>query len=708
MTTPTLHGISINRFLVLNPPDSPPPVYDPHDVIINDSDGQQVRLEHLPESCRNCHSPDLFLDSCQGDRVCHQCGHVAEGHVMMKQILQNCNQPAIKDSSSVMGDDDGKKIPFTCNAELPDELIQESSSTTLSKHAFGKRSRSRRVARIRRQLQSTNQIMEQMVTQHSITNHDCKSEDHYHNEHDDRCDSPPILLQEDDKVDKTNLNQVQIPALDVDKWSLERAILLYGSPQEQNHEGIEKIPSLSTRKELLSTLDETLQRASLDLYTAYSMTVNAVETLRLPIRVTSEVSERLVRYAYRNDGFAVKGIRSKLSKKHHGIEREALLERLKEYNSLKQISAVSAATLFLSTRNLGWTRSMEAVCSCFRPQTEMNANETIFLKPKHITRAVAQVKCAFPDYARLLFGEDIFETGHGGTMSELNNNSASLPFSDKIIEKLQLPPVAEASIHFLCSHFRIQHRNGEEQPFDNVSVWTLCAAVTYFICSMGASMQTLAKEFHRTTSACFSHQNGKRPSGQENDASVRERKRPRQETPSETSTTKSNKDNYQGSSCAESAYIINHEEGELDASTVAKHICRNLSEKNGYEMRRMWDAWESQRSWSRSVAEIERCSGISREALLGAYQAELCPHRDALLCMLKDSSQVVGSRKDGNDTIHSLRSAPLSSILLADIPTVAPLMMAMAGQEEISTARRTHGLNKSQKISNPKIIGITL
>jgi hypothetical protein len=585
----------------------------------------------------------------------------------------------------VIESDDDKRIPFTCNVELPDESFHGSSSiisTTLSKHAFGKRSRSRRLDRIRRRLHSTNQIMEQMEKKSSVnlcssscSNHTWENENLLFNENQSRCPSPPVL--EEDQGNETNQLQIQKEVWHVDKWSLERAILLYGSQQERSNEEIDEIASISTREELLSNMDESLKRASLDLYTAYSITVNTINTLHLPTIVRSEVTERLVRYAYKNDGFALKGVRSKLSKKHNDNDRESLKERLKEYNSLKQISAVSAAILFLSARHLGWTRSMESVRSCFCPQMKMTANEKSFLKPKHIARAVKQVQCVFSEFARLPLGEDTFESGRGETMTETNNNKpTSLSFPDEIIEKLQLPPVAEASIHFLFSHCNKQRRREDEQPFGNVTAWTLCAALTFFVCTMGSSMQTLANEVHRTNS----HRDGKRGSEELNNPVACQWKRRRQECPSETGERNCNKTSQPSDRVKiKKDLVVSLKEGDVDASVLAKHICQNQSMNKKYEMRRMWDAWESQRSWSRSVAEIEHCSGISREALLDTYQTELCPHRDALLCMLRDSSQV-GSWKDTKVAIRTLGGAPLASILLADIPTVAPLMM-MAQQD---------------------------
>ncbi|KAG7364672.1 glycoside hydrolase family 2 sugar binding protein [Nitzschia inconspicua] len=154
MSTRTYHGTSINSRLVLNPPDSPPPTYHPGDVIVNTSNGQQLFLERMPETCRNCRSTEIFLDDDQGDRICHQCGHVAEGHIMIMnhRSTSERNHHSLRQSqgeelSSIEIDD--QRVPLSCNAKPINKYCRDGPSSKLAATA-GKRSRVRKIPRLRK------------------------------------------------------------------------------------------------------------------------------------------------------------------------------------------------------------------------------------------------------------------------------------------------------------------------------------------------------------------------------------------------------------------------------------------------------------------------------------------------------------------------------------------------------------------------------
>jgi hypothetical protein len=162
MTTRTCHGTSINSRLVLNPPDSPPAVYHPGDVILNASDGQQVCLDHYRETCRNCGSVQIFLDDAQGDRVCHQCGQVAEGHVLMMnphQRQQNQQQPksTLEDTTSPTETDftgssrsEQQLIPLSCDAKPINQHVNQANNKSKLACSGTKRSRVRKIPSLRK------------------------------------------------------------------------------------------------------------------------------------------------------------------------------------------------------------------------------------------------------------------------------------------------------------------------------------------------------------------------------------------------------------------------------------------------------------------------------------------------------------------------------------------------------------------------------
>jgi hypothetical protein len=102
-------------------------------------------------------------------------------------------------------------------------------------------------------------------------------------------------------------------------------------------------------------------------------------------------------------------------------------------------------------------------------------------------------------------------------------------------------------------------------------------------------------------------------------------------------------------------------------------ILEDPSEKDAYELKRMWDAWAEQISWARSGIELEQSCGVSRNVILDFYRAELYPRRADLLKSLADAVQMPRS---GEKDPRSLHETPLAPILMSHFGTAASVMNA--------------------------------
>jgi hypothetical protein len=195
------------------------------------------------------------------------------------------------------------------------------------------------------------------------------------------------------------------------------------------------------------------------------MLLAAAQTLHLPDRVSNEATTMLCRYASRRDGITVRGVASTLKRKSKANvskqEEEAAKEALRDYNKTKQMGSLCAALLFFTARNLGWPRSLVEVCESIQPANlsgqHLEAGKDQFIKRKHCSRAMTEVRELFPDYARPV----AVASGAARTI-EGSNDSAITNFAEHAIRKLDLPPVAEACVRLLASQERARF-NGHLQ-----------------------------------------------------------------------------------------------------------------------------------------------------------------------------------------------------------------------------------------------------
>ncbi|GKY95295.1 hypothetical protein MPSEU_000491400 [Mayamaea pseudoterrestris] len=574
--------------------------------------------------CRSCRTAALRVDWAQGDLICTYCGVVNE-----EKLLDG--RPEWIDYND-MGDD-VVKDKARCGLVYVDETkyFGGLQPTCLSKYIHGAPYQSS--ASIRKTLVRMNRkndrIMEKM---HGKEVEDArvvraivaKGRQLESMEHEVRPEIAQMLLQEEEDA-----NRMQV-ALNANKWSLSRALRLYGSAHEQLESSAGSDCPDFDDEALEAKQKQQLRQCAHDLYQAYTILTMAARTLNFPDRVANEAISILCEYASRRDGIVVRGVSSTLQRKHDApptnmdkeVQRRAS-SALHEYNKLKQAGAIVAAILLYMGRRHSHERSMQEICTSIRtPEIEDTFLDTTgeFIKKKHCAKAMREVEKFFPKVvqsASVVAKPLSLEAKN----LALEGSANVVSFVDHILLQLGLPPVAEASIRLLCLYW---HRKGR----GDAKLSTVCGSMAYFVSSAGTTMKRLASQ------------------------ATRAKKRRR-----------AGETNLECSQTDDESLLL--KEGSSPAAADDSEMAK---EQRSYEMMRAWDAWQEQVAWSKTLLEIEKCSGSSTTALLEYYRQQLHPCRFELLNVLKESVEGV------DDDSYMLRETPLATVLLPQIGVAASLL----------------------------------
>jgi transcription initiation factor TFIIIB Brf1 subunit/transcription initiation factor TFIIB len=671
-------------------------------------------------SCRHCGSHSLRVDWAEGDQVCTHCGVVAQERIRdEKPEWRDYNEP----------DDIAKGAPAAARCGMipvnESRYLGGLQPTSLSKTPFGATSsgtKAATMAMIRKRLQSTNRKLDHMMGQHHATalknarisrlirkrqlndaNNGALETDQSDLESVADDDVPPelehVLIREEEDASRMQI------ALNADKWSLRRAILLHG-----NHESLDDpFAAASERDDLQSRLDTKLRRAAADLYLAYQMLGDASRRLQLPDRVTQEATTMLCRYAALRDGFHVKGVSSRLALKRNNLsaaEQKQAADTLREHNKWKQMGTLCAALLLLTARKMGWPRPLADVCAgVHAPKSNTRCSKSAdsnssCIKPKHCVRAMEELKSYFPDYARSISVPVLSPQGNGNhtgnhSMAPSDPDS-TINFVDHAVRKLQLPPVAEASIRALVWHsYQEQCVTGHQS---GTKLSTICASLAYFVCQSGSIMQQLASQAqrkekeesrqtqqHNAKSRFRLVSTGKNKRTRNTDMAMPPPppKKPRVVATIATDAPLDDKkdaissvDDIFGGEEAKSTSDDCDPSFDVFSHAVESEL---LVQKREYEMRRVWDAWAEQTSWLRSVSEVEQSSGVSSTTILAHYKANIYPRRQALLEWLRDAvvvgrSTTTTAGGGPGDGPNVLTETPMATVLLSHVVAAAPLL----------------------------------
>ena len=625
-------------------------IYNP-----NNQSSQSARtIDDDDRVCRSCHSHNLRVDWAQGDRVCTDCGVVDESHILD-------DRPEWKDFGEA--EDLVKGLPSGARSGLV--VVDESKylgglqPTVLSKHVFGNCPIATTTTNIRKSLNATNRKMDRFMEKEQkralqrakLSLALKRKQIDVGEECDVRPEHDAFLLHEEQESERAHA------ALFREKWSLHRALLLHGhnldestsvSPSSSSSSSSSSI--LEERAELVARLDKTLKRASYDLYTAYTILQRAAQRLELAPRILHQATNTLCRYAAQKDGLTVKGVSSRISESNNDNAADgssptnssssvAVAEaaaQLKTYNRQKQMAALASAILFVEARKHGHARPLQEVCAAFQYPAGINSGNAAnddginrqnnFIKPKHCSKAMKELRILFPEYMRATNASVNSETSLNAVSQERGSDN----FVEHATRKLELPPVATASIQILVEE--LQGKVTESK------MSTTCAAVTLLVCMAGAIMQRLAR--------------------QAMDPSTMATKRLKTGDDS----------NIKLGTRIESGMDLNVKKEtsgkKLDATPKKFDMFLHpaaVVDVPSYEMRQMWDAWTEQMPWGRSLAALEQAFHISKPAVLEFFRTKIYPQRVELLSLLQESTK--------------LRATPRATVLLSQMcSTASPLL----------------------------------
>ena len=695
-----------------------------------------------PKHCRHCSSPSLVVDWAQGDRVCTTCGVIDEEHI-------RCDGPEWKDYANE--DDNGAMFSAAARTGLvpTDETkyLGGLQPTMLSRNPYGGsygpgRSANGETAttesRIRRKLHSTNRKLEKLMQEkHREQMEEARLarrvmarrrreasqarriaaaaaeaaglEDDFGGAVASSSGANPATVSSmselsyslDDDLAAIGREHLELAqqeedaaridgaAIQADKWSLDRAILLHGTLDEQRpedtsfhhpvmgqyqHRDIEE-----ERKQLDKKLDANQRAASVDLYRASRILLFAARELELPDRAVNEATAMLCKYAVAKDGFkGVRGISSRSSATDGANKDDPIsssskkrLAKQRDRNKAQQMTALSSAFIYLSAKKLGHGRSLKDVCSSFLPEHDLygaNHNDKAsvlyasgesVIKPKHCSRAMTEIKILFPEYVRSVAAcqatNNVSATAGGAANSNsvASESSAAASLStvfghrseseiNNLVEgtrrKLNLPPAAITAIGRLSVHcFKEQVQMGHGS---STKPATLCAAMTHLACLAGSSMQNLARQalapaeepqlkrkHVRATREVLRSAKKQRLKISDEPTDVVEAQNGTKKIPS--SALSVNEKESKPKKSMKKFDMMSHDAIEMDGEVLTE---------TEQETIKVWDMWYSQKSWGRDIGAIAESYSASQAAVTDYYKKHVHYRRKQLLELLHADS----------------------------------------------------------------------
>ena len=609
--------------------------------------------------CRHCKGRNMRVDWAQGDKICTDCGVVAE-----ERLLDD--RPEWKDFCEA--EDLVKGLPSGARSGLV--MVDETKylgglqPTTLSKQVFGNPMQTdtngsgNSSANIRKSLNATNRKMDFYMEKEQkkalkraklsllLKRKRISVDDNDHDEH--VCpEHESMVLQEESMVlqEEQDAHRAH-QALSQEKWSLERAILLHGD-NDDNAAADNTTTTTTSAEELNSRLTKSLKSASSDLYTAHTILQQAAQQLQLPPRVIQNAIHRLCQYATQKDGLTVKGVASRLSSTSNTSTSKT--NALRDYNQQKQMAALASALLFLEARNHGHQRSLQEVCASFHYSNDSNDNndngdnnnnnnnnstQQPFVKAKHCNKAMKELRSLFPEYMRTVSAEaqqQYYETAGN--------------FVEHATRKLDLPPVATASIQILIDRYSQQQQQESKQQqhhHQQNNLSTTCAAVTLLVCMAGTVMQRLARQAMGEPPAA------KRLKRGGSDDNIQQQQQQQRGTPTMESVLLLDKEQQQPQK----------QKKNSTTTTFDLFLHPAVMDDPTYEMRQMWDAWAEQMPWSRSMLELEQAFKVTKPTVLEFFKTCIYPQRLQLLSLLQESHQ----------------TTPRAQVLMRQISTASALL----------------------------------
>jgi transcription initiation factor TFIIIB Brf1 subunit/transcription initiation factor TFIIB len=188
-------------------------------------------LQDDERQCRSCHSLGLRTDWAQGDRICTNCGVVDEGHMLD-------DRPEWRDFHD--DNDIVKRGNATAGARSGLVIVDESKwiggmQPTMLGPIFGSsstgQSTRKRLVSLNRKIDRSMEKMHSRAVETAKLSSQIRKKRKLNQEEEDhvRPEFEQMVLQEEEDADRVKA------ALYAEKWSLDRAILLFGSTKRTQY-----------------------------------------------------------------------------------------------------------------------------------------------------------------------------------------------------------------------------------------------------------------------------------------------------------------------------------------------------------------------------------------------------------------------------------------------------------------------------------------
>ena len=635
-------------------------------------------------NCRYCQTPTLYLDHAQGDTICTSCGVVHSQHY--KSAF-----PEWRDYTSIDPDAAGRNITARAGSAVDESrwaggleptslgrVYNPTGSAAYGTGNAGLEGYRRKIGKMKRVVDRwVEKEFERHVEEGKVAlrlkekkrklgvdskraigsgdDQDDPDEEDWTefstNEHE------VIAKQRMDDLEKANKLFV------AEKWSLDRALLLHGDEHEipshytaSNPLNGDQTRDLENERQMLNKrMDKSQRNASADLYCAYKLVQTALKALHLfeNTKFNNDVMSTICKFADAKGNFKIRGVAARIS--NDVKDKDVVLyEQLTEYCKQRQISALASSVVFMECKKNNVGRTVKEICSSFAP-TDSCANieklnlET-FVKTKHLFKAVHEMKELLPEYVKNVQSNQ--STSSSSSISSSNTTEQQTTSQvDHFVKKLNLSATASTAISKLVLSCKSSDLVGSKKT-------ALLASLIYLVCDAATTMQRLSKsalekkkkdEVKATTKI-----------KQEEDTKVKVKS----EDSDDSSLGSKRKHIRPGVGRSKKRKLADTSLNDVDDMLKPLEVMSSSSPiENSFSptVMQSYYEWSSEKSWYRSLKQIEQSCNVTEKIICDFYKKEVYPKRKELLTLLQNCR---------DDTIDSDKE----KTLLSNIALVAPLM----------------------------------
>ena len=636
-------------------------------------------------NCRSCQTPTLYLDHAQGDTVCTSCGLVHSQHY-------RSSIPEWRDYSAIDPESAGRNGTARAGSVIDESRwaggLEPTSLGRVYNPSSSAEYNTSNLQGYRRNLGKVKRHVDKWVEKEFerqveagkvaliIREKKIKAEnDKDNNEEHDHEDWTGYGTNEHEQLARLRLEEMDVAnrLLISEKWSLDRALLLHGESHEipaqytsYNPLTGEQPKDVSHEREIMNMrMDSSQRKASADLYCIYKMVQKALQKLDLceNIILSNDVTSVICRYANKKGCFKVKGVAPRPSNE---VRNNAILhEQQSEYIKLRQMAALSSAAIYMECKKNRLGRTVPDICSSFDLPPNCNNQkfkQEAFIKPKHLSRAINEFKSLLPEYIK-----SVHESANLATVSASSSTTTQTDIANQvehITKKLKLSPTASKAITKLVLHCKDEKLSSIGGTKNTV----LIGSVIYMICDAATAMQRLSK------TALEKDLKKKKDMDIKMEEESTIVKIEDEEKTTETGSISSSSQNSTkrkhirpGGSLGLKKQRLG---GIFDAPIPV--VSLSSSENESYpndtpSAMQSYYQWSLEKSWNRSVKQIEASCNASAQVICEFYRKNIYPKRKEYLAFLQDFSSDITS----SESIYENKA----TVLFSNFVSVAPLMV---------------------------------